>query len=240
MIEPSRLIRPLEEMPRHCVVCFFKDVIDYLVHAGRARPITLLRSENGDHPVYLLAAGDGREVGLFHPSVGAPLAAGLLEETIALGGRIFIACGGAGALAPDLALGHIIVPTEAIRDEGTSYHYLAPGLPARPTPQAVAAIEAVLIEQHVPYLAARTWTTDAIFRETPAKVDLRRNQGCVVVEMEAATFFAVAQFRSVVFGQMLYAGDDLSGSEWDSRDWTNHTSTRERMLWLAVEAVLRL
>ncbi|MDZ4721727.1 MAG: nucleoside phosphorylase [Roseiflexaceae bacterium] len=240
MIDPSRTIRPLDGMPQRCVICFFHDVIHDLVHQGRARPIAIHRSEISEHPVYILDAGEGREVALFHPGVGAPLAVGLFEETIALGGRIFIACGGAGALDQELALGHIIIPTDAVRDEGTSYHYLAPGQPAQPSSAAVAAIEQVLQEQGVPYRTARTWTTDAFFRETPGKIQLRRSQGCLVVEMEAAAFFAVAQFRGVTFGQLLYSGDDLSGAEWDSRNWNQHTSTRERLLWLAVEAVLRL
>jgi uridine phosphorylase len=239
LIDPARTIRPLDDMPQRCVICFFQDVIRDLVHQGRAKPIAIHRSELGEHPVYLLDAGDGREVGLFHPGVGAPLAVGLLEETIALGGRMFIACGGAGALDRELALGHIIIPTDAVRDEGTSYHYLAPGQLAQPSPTAVAAIEQVLQEQGIPYRTARTWTTDAFFRETPGKIQLRRNQGCLVVEMEAAAFFAVAQFRNVTFGQLLYSGDDLSGAEWDSRNWTKHSS-REQLLWLAVEAVLRL
>jgi uridine phosphorylase len=57
--------------------------------------------------------------------------------------------------------------------------------------------------------------------------------------MEASAFFAVAQFRGVTFAQLLYSGDDLSGAEWDFRDWVNH-SVREKLFWLAVEAVLRL
>jgi uridine phosphorylase len=240
MIEPSRTIRPLADMPRHCVICFFQDVIRSLIQNGQARQIAAQRSELGEHPIYLLDAGDGREVGLFHPGVGAPLAAGLLEEVIALGGRVFVACGGAGALDRDLALGHLIVPTSAVRDEGTSYHYLPPGQEARPTPSALAAVEQTLQERGVPYRRAATWTTDAFFRETPGKINLRRSQGCVTVEMEAATFFAVAEFRGVPFAQILYSGDDLSGIEWDSRNWTDHSSTRELLLWLAVESVLKI
>jgi uridine phosphorylase len=240
MIEPSRTILPLEEMPRRCVICFFQDVIRGLLQSGRLRQIAALRSEMGEHPVYLLDVGEGREVALFHPGVGAPLAAGLLEEVIALGGRMFVACGGAGALDRDLALGHVIVPTSAVRDEGTSYHYLPPGQEARPTPRALAAVEQTLQEHGVPYRTAATWTTDAIFRETPGKIQLRRSQGCVTVEMEAATFFAVAEYRGVAIAQILYSGDDLSGVEWDSRNWTDHTSTRELLLWLSAEAVLKL
>ncbi len=58
--------------------------------------------------------------------------------------------------------------------------------------------------------------------------------------MEAAAFFAVAAFRGVTFGQLLYAGDDLSGDAWDQREWDSHTTGRETLFRLAAEAVLKL
>jgi hypothetical protein len=58
--------------------------------------------------------------------------------------------------------------------------------------------------------------------------------------MEAAAFFAVAQFRGVLFAQMLYGGDDVSGNEWDSRHWQSRASIREKLFWLAAEACLVL
>ena len=135
--------RRLEGVPEHCVVCFFQDVITQLRQDGRAREIDYMRSEIGAHPLYEIAH-DGRQLALFHPGVGAPLAAFMLEEVIARGCRKFIACGGAGVLAGEIAVGHIVVPTSAVRDEGTSYHYLPPGREVAATPEAVAAIETVL------------------------------------------------------------------------------------------------
>jgi len=58
--------------------------------------------------------------------------------------------------------------------------------------------------------------------------------------MEAAGMMAVAQFRGVPLGQILYAGDDLSGSEWDHRGWQSRSDLRENLFWLAAEAVLAL
>lgn len=226
------------ELAEHCVVCFFQDVIDELVHRGLALQVDTERSEIGTHPIYEFEF-EGKRLTLFHPGVGAPLAAALLEEIIARGCRKFIACGGAGVLIPDLALGHIVVPTSAVRDEGTSYHYLPPSREVAASIDAVAAIEQTLSERGFAYLSAKTWTTDAIYRETVAKIAARRAEGCVTVEMEAAAFFAVAQFRGVTFGQMLYCGDDLSGATWDSRHWTRHES-RETLFWLAAAACARL
>lgn len=237
-IEPSRVLRPRDIAP-HCVICFFADVIRKVVKAHGARVVSMHSSEIGDHPVYEIDM-DGRRLAFFHPGIGAPLAAAMLEEVIAVGCNKFIACGGAGALASHITLGHLIIPTSAVRDEGTSYHYLPPSREVAATPDAVRAIEQTLQRDNVPFVAGKTWTTDAIYRETPNKIGLRRDEGCLTVEMEAAAFFAVAQFRGVTFGQILYGGDDLSSETWDSRHWNTQSSIREKLFWLSAEACLKL
>ena len=133
------------------------------------------------------------------------------------------------------------IPTVAVRDEGTSYHYLPPGREVQAHPAAVSALEKILKNHDIPYHLGKIWTTDAPYRETPQKVQIRRAEGCLAVEMEAAAFFAIAQFREVVFGQILYGGDDVSGeSDWDHRDWFKKFDMRERLFWLAAEACLEL
>lgn len=242
IIEPGTVCQSLKTMPERLVLCFFQDVIRGL-HEGddiKSEIIYQLGSEIGNNPVYILEQQDGQQFAVLHPGVGAPLAAAFLEEAIALGAKKIVACGGAGVLNGDLAVGHVVVPSSAVRDEGTSYHYLPPGREVAPSPEAVTAIEAALEAHNVPYVKGKTWTTDAIYRETPTKIKKRRDEGCLTVEMEAAAFFAVAQFRGVSFGQLLYSGDNLDGEVWDSRNWHRQASTREKLFWLSVEAVLRL
>jgi uridine phosphorylase len=238
VIEPSDVLEPAD-VPPHAVLCFFQDVIDAVVADHAGREVHRIVSEIGPNPVFELDL-DGRRVAVVHPGVGAPLAAGFLEELIAIGCRAFVACGGAGVLVPELALGHAIVPDRAIRDEGTSYHYLPPGRSVAPTTQAVEAIVETLRAHDVPYVTGATWTTDGLYRETRGKLERRVAEGCLTVEMEAAAFFAVAAFRGVTFGQILYAGDDLSGDAWDARGWSEHASGRELLFRIAAEAVLRL
>lgn len=238
ILEPSRLIKPID-IPEHAVACFFQDVITQLSQQHEMRVIKHLRSEIGTHPVFEMEV-EGKRLAVFHPGVGGALAAALLEEVIALGCRKFIACGGAGVLDGTLAVGHIVVPSLAVRDEGTSYHYLPPGREAAASSEGVAALEAVLQTHHCAYVVGKTWTTDGLYRETAQKVKRRRAEGCLTVEMEAASFFAVAQFRRVAFAQLLYGGDDVSSETWDSRHWTSHTSVREKLFWLAVEACLSM
>jgi uridine phosphorylase len=238
VIEPTGHIEPTD-IPMHAVLCFFQDVIEKVVAEHDGRPIDHVVSEFGRNPIYELAFQD-RRLAVVHPGVGAPLAASFLEELIARGCRTFIACGGAGVLVPDVALGHVIVPTAAIRDEGTSYHYLPAGREVEPTRQAVDAIVGTLERHHVPHVTGKTWTTDGLYRETRGKVERRVAEGCLTVEMEAAAFFAVAAFRGVSFGQLLYAGDDLSGDAWDDRRWDAHATGRELLFRLAAEACLML
>lgn len=238
IIEPTECIPP-HDVPEHCVICFFQEVIAELNRRGALRPIFEDRWEDCGHFFYQLEV-DGRPPAIMHPGVGAPVAAAMLEGAIALGCTKFIACGGAGVLESDISVGDIVIPRTAVRDEGTSYHYLPPAREVEASPEGIAALEQVLRKHGIPYIIAKTWTTDAPYRETPTKVELRKSEGCLTVEMEAAAFFSVARFRSVTLAQMLYGGDDVSTEGWDDRDWANRTSTRERLFWLAAEACLTL
>lgn len=236
VIEPSQVIKPIDA-PECCVICFFQGVIDKLDEEGRLKILTVLRSEIGPNPLFEMDYNENK-IAIFQPGVGASLAAAFLEEVIAYGCRKFIAIGGAGVLDAGIDVGHVIIPVAAVRDEGTSYHYLPPGREVTPSKAAVDGIRQVLMRDEIPYIEAKTWTTDGIYRETPGKVKQRRAEGCLTVEMETAALFAVAHFRKVALAQMLYAGDDVSGSEWDTRDWYRREDVREKLLNLAAEACL--
>lgn len=238
VIEPAKVLKH-QDLPEHCVLCFFYDVMAALDVREDVEPLMPLKSEMGEHAVYGLTVA-GQRIAVCHVGVGAPLAGAMLEELIARGSRKLIACGGAGVLRKEIVSHHLVVPGSAVRDEGTSYHYLPPAREVSAHPLAVEAIEATLQAHHAAYLTGKTWTTDAIYRETPQKVALRRSEGCLTVEMEAAAFFAIAQFRKVIFGQILYAGDDVSGIEWDPREFFKRGPIREQVLWLSIEACLRL
>ena len=165
---------------------------------------------------------------------------GRFSTAIAVGCRYFIVCGGAGALHKDLTLGHFVVVSSALRDEGTSFHYLPPGRRIQADPEARRTLEAVLTSQHAPYVSGLTWTTDAPYRETSNKIAARRDEGCLTVEMEAAALAAIARFRGVPLAQVVYCGDDLSGSSWDHRFWQSLSDVREDLFDLTATAALAL
>ncbi len=85
-----------------------------------------------------------------------------------------------------------------------------------------------------------TWTTDGLYRETPARIARRRAAGCLTVEMEAAALFAIARFRGVELAQIVYAGDDVSGAKWDRRGWQLRSEVRSQQLMIALDACLLL
>jgi uridine phosphorylase len=238
LIEPSKIIKP-RDVPQHCVICFFGEVIEKVVAEHNAKIVARNKWEDGQHPVYEIEYRD-RRLAFFHPGIGGPLAAGLLEEVIAFGCRNFIACGGCGVLQKDIAVGHLILVDSAVRDEGVSYHYLPPAREVAADREAVRVLTRTMEVRGVPYRLGKTWTTDAPYRETPNKIAMRRQEGCVTVEMEAAGMMAVAKFRGATFGQVLYGGDDLSGSEWDHRSWSSRHDVRENLFWLCADACLML
>ncbi len=238
IIEPQKLIKP-RDIPEHCVICFFAEVISWLEDHLGARVVAAAKSEIGPHPIYEIDY-EGRRLAFFHPGIGAPLAVGLLEEVIAMGCRKFIACGGCGVLDKEIAVGHLLLPAAAIRDEGTSYHYLPPSREVQMDPDALTAIETVLKRHGIDFLRTKTWTTDAIYRETHEKTAAYLAEGCLAVEMEAAAFFAAAKFRGVTFGQLLYGGDAVIPGGWDGRAWDSRADIRKNLFWLAAEAVFEL
>lgn len=233
LVDPrvSLVARKGRRIPERAVLCFYAEILAAL--PGDAEQCGELEAAHGVHPIWRIER-HGHEVAVFHPGVGAPLAAGFLEEAIALGARKVVACGGCGTLSPEVGAGDIVIPTAAVRDEGTSFHYMPPSREVEADPDGVAAAVDLLRRRDVPFVAGKVWTTDALYRETRGRVDRRRQEGCLVVDMEASAFFAVARFRQIRFAQLLYGGDDLSGEEWDGRGWTVSPS-RALTFDLAVE-----
>lgn len=226
----------LDTIPERAVLCFYSEILDAL--PDDAVRIGELVAAHGRHPIWSINR-HGHDIAVFHPGVGAPLAAGFLEEAIALGARRVVACGGCGTISPTVGAGDIVLPSAAVRDEGTSFHYAPPSRVIDADADGLAVAISVLQRQGVPFHVGKVWTTDAIYRETRSKVRRRGEEGCLVVEMEAAAFFAVARFRGIRFAQLLYGGDDVGGDTWDDRGFT-YSPSRRITFDLALEVAANL
>ena len=238
VIEPSEIIKPID-IAKTAVLCFFDDAIETYLEKTPSTVIAHFIAASMKLPIYDIAH-NGVRLALVQAAVGAPVAVAQIEELHAMGCKKFIICGGCGVLNKEIAAGHLIIPTAALRDEGTSFHYAPPSREIQADDYAVAVLEKVLQEKQMPYIKGKTWTTDAFYRETADKVKRRRGEGCITVEMEASALMAVAQFRKVTLGQLLYAGDSLGGETWDSRDWHKRYETRALVLQLALDAAAML
>lgn len=237
-IEPSYLTERVD-IPECCVITFFGDVINEMLQSNQLKQVAVFYSATVHLPIYETEY-NGKSIGIVQGFLGAAGSAGLLEELIVMGMKKFIVCGGAGVLQKGIQVGRLIIPYAAVRDEGVSYHYIQPSREIECNQYAVNVIEKLFQDENIPYIKAKTWTTDAFYRETEDKIALRVSEGCVTVEMEASAFFAVARFRNVVLGQILYGGDDLSGIEWDSRRWNRREEIRRSLVDLSFKACLQL
>jgi uridine phosphorylase len=181
----------------------------------------------------------GTDIAVYCTTVGGSATAGLLEKMISKGCEKFVFFGSCGVLNREIAAKSLIVPTAAYRDEGTSYHY-APASEYIEVKTAPRLAE-ILTELSLPHVCGRTWTTDAIYRETRGNMERRKADGCLTVEMECASLMAVAAFRGVDVYQFLYAADNLDAEEWDARTLGSlPQESREKFLRIALEVAVRV
>ena len=193
------------------IITFFPEVVQKLLDREEIFEELVIPGEN---PVPIYRFTEDPEVLLTLGQVGCPACAGNLDLFHAMGITKVMFCGGGGVLDRNIEVGQILVVDGAIRDEGFSYQYIAPSRVIRTDQETKEKIINYLKENDIPYLQGLTWTTDAIFRETPERIALRKEEGAKIVEMEQAGCIAVARFRHFSYGALIYGGDDLSGEEW--------------------------
>lgn len=237
MIEPTSQRNPLPDA-EFCIITFFPEIVEKVKTEYRAIKVGHFMSDLGDNPLYQIDY-QGKKIGFYSSGVGAPLAVYFLEQAIAYGYKRFVACGGAGVLRNDIQMGKIMIPCSALRDEGTSYHYSYPGREIEIPEEDVNCLSEELKRQGVEFIIGKTWTTDAPFRETKLKIEKRKSEGCIAVEMECSALATVCKFRGVKFAQYLYGADDISSDKWNHRGWTK-AEAREELFWASVNACLKL
>jgi uridine phosphorylase len=164
---------------------------------------------------YCTATVHRKKISLCGTPLGAPQAALFLERLIAMGARKIVAFGCCGSLQPYLRVGHWVIPTEALSEEGTSAHYpLLKGVKPRASEKIVRLCHEKCREKNFQFAAGKVWTTDALFRETRRKAKLYSQMGLLAVEMEMSALFTVATYRKVHLGGLMVVFDELATLKW--------------------------
>ena len=193
------------------------------------------------YSLYTLGEYD-HEVGIIgNFGIGAPAMAIVVDELIALGTELFCIVGGCGTLQSTVSPGDAVLIDEAIRDDGTSHHYLEPAERVTATPTFVDELTNHITKATIDTHVGPTWTTDGFYRETTAEVNHYAERDVLTVEMEIAALFAIAHYRNVIAGAALVPFDRLTDDQWE---WDLPSDSREDRLKevfaLAIEAGLNM
>lgn len=139
---------------------------------------------------------DGIELGIVPCAVGASFAVLVAEQLFAAGCRLLVSMTSSGQLVALRPPPYFILIEKALRDEGTSYHYLPPAEFSAAAPQLVSLMRTAFDRVRFPVEHGATWTTDAPYRETETTIASMKSKGLLAVEMEAAALYAFAEASS--------------------------------------------
>lgn len=241
VINPDMIFKKIDDFPETVVSVFSYLLFDAIVKFFDGVKIAETNDVDGVWPIYEVFY-KGKRFAFCKARLGAPASVGLFEDVVALGAKRIILLGNCGVLDKEIEDCGIIIPTRAIRDEGTSYHYAPASDYIDVNVKYRDEFKEVLTEFGYPYVEGITWTTDAFYRETPKKIESRKQMGAICVEMECAAMQAFADFRNVEFFQFFYAGDNLDHSDWDPRSLSGHArlDDKQKIALLAFELGCRV
>ena len=206
---PSGIVPPV------CILEFDGDITDWLVREGIAKPFEPWACF---HTSMFAMDLEGVPCGIVARTIGGPYAVLIAEQLQAAGAKLIVGLTSAGRVSPDLPLPCLVVATSAIRDEGTSYHYLPSGSEVACKSPLVPLLERELIATGWAVRSGKVWTTDAPYRETRAQLDKWAREGVLAVEMQAASLFAfgIARQASVASVAMVSNAVDHTGEQFNT------------------------
>lgn len=202
-----------KRLPNIAIVTFKQELIDVIDKDPKY--IKYSQASAGENIGIYKINHKNKDIIIYRTLIGGPATVSMMEELIARGVKKFIFFGSCGTLSKEIKSGYFILPEEAYRDEGTSYHYL----PVSDFVKVDTArkLSGIFDKNKIKYIKTKTWTTDAIYRETINKTKSRKENGCLVVDMECASIMAVSKIRNVESYQFLYSDDTLHNGKWDIR-----------------------
>ena len=237
LIGPGAFNGPRGHLCDVCILTFSHVILSALKDRFPLRQAGVMRAANGDIPIYTFPY-KGRILGVCLSGIGAALAGtNAVEINWITGADRFVMFGSAGSLDREKTEGKYVLPTEAYRDEGMSYHYAPPADYIRIKNSGF--LEDFFREKGLPFVTGRVWTTDAFYRETRDQTAARQREGCIAVEMELAGVQAVCDFHGFELYDFLVTGDVLDGPEYEiaGLHGANHDLDK---LWIALELARRL
>jgi uridine phosphorylase len=220
----------VQTVPPLCLLEFDGDLTDWMVTTGYARPC---EGWACFHTVMHTIEVDGISCGIIARTIGGPYAVLVAEQLRASGAELILGLTSAGRISRSLTLPSLVVVEDAVRDEGTSYHYVAPGIPVESNLALVAMLTEKVASPRLPVFSGRVWTTDAPYRETQQQLDAHAAEGVLAVEMQAASLLAFSQASGIPVGIVALVSNSV-----DHTEDPFHKGTYEFGQWL-VEAMCR-
>lgn len=202
----------LDGAPKKALMIFDDEIWeDYVLENAELATQAVTNAYGRTFDNYRYIERDGERILLMSPATGAAGAVCDLELLIASGIRKIVAFGTCGRLDKNIAKNTVILPTEAFREEGTSYHYLPATDEIETDARALQICEEVFSAREIATVKGKVWTTDAVYRETAGKIAFMKERGCLAVEMELSALTAVAQYRGIDFTEFLIGEDTVDG-----------------------------
>lgn len=223
--------------PQYAAFAFVKNECENYAQKHACEMIGEYKTITKTYPIFKTVFNE-REICFMQAPLGSSASAQVLDFLIACGVQYVISTGTCGTLVKRDE-NEFLIPLKALRDEGTSYHYLPKSRYITLNKAGVRAIEKTLVKRSIPFSKVNTWTTDGIYRETKDMIAYRKKEGLSTVEMECAALAAVAEFRNIVFAQLLFTADSLADLDnHDDRNWGK--DSHEKALSLCFEILSEL
>ena len=210
LITPEKIYGNHKKIADICIITFSHAVHDRVLKTYSCKKVANSGTANGKIPIYFI---EEKNILFYLSPIGSAVAGTVLDEVRCLTKACkFIVFGSCGILDENKCAGKIIIPTEAYRDEGFSYHFekAADYIEISKSPVLIK----ILNDLHIENISGRTWTTDAIYRETVNNKNVRKSEGCICVEMECAGLQALCNFRGLELYQFFFGGDLLGDINW--------------------------
>ncbi len=201
VFQPENLLREARrqknkkqcDVPGICLLDPDGDLADYLVKQGKAKKSECWACY---HSTLYSFEYEGVSIGIVPCIVGASYAVLVAEQLFVSGCKFLVSVTSAGIINPPPTKKRFGMITKAVRDEGTSYHYLPPGIPSVPRDHLLEKLLHCIKQTNCPFFEANSWTTDAPYRETQSAIEAMRQKDITCVEMEAAALYALSAVKN--------------------------------------------